>query len=104
MALKMNQNQNQVKINYVQQYVGRMTGPLVEPIFPVPQMSSATLRVRRAVVESYRGPQIAPDDAMLPMPPHNKVQNLGEMLQELRFRLKDFKLWHQVIRLLKKRL
>ncbi|XP_002043225.2 uncharacterized protein LOC6618980 [Drosophila sechellia] len=103
MALKMNQYQNQVKINYVQQYVGRVAGPLVEPIFPVPQMSSATLRVRRAVVESYRGPQIAPDDAMLPMPPHNKAQNVGEILHDLQFKLKDFKLWNQVIRLLKKR-
>ncbi|EDX02378.2 uncharacterized protein LOC6525435 [Drosophila yakuba] len=103
MALKMNHKQNQVKINYAQQYVGRMTSPLVEPIFPVPQMSSATLRVRRAVVESYRGTQIAPDDAMLPMPPHNKPQNMVDILQDLRLRLKGLKFWQQVIRVLKKR-
>ncbi|XP_017116169.1 uncharacterized protein LOC108138471 [Drosophila elegans] len=99
MALKMNQNQNQIKTNFAQQYVGRM----VEPISPVPHMSSSTLRVRRAVVESYRGPQIAPDDAMLPMPPHNKAQNMGEILQDLRQRLAIPKFWQRALRLLKKR-
>ncbi|XP_016983383.1 uncharacterized protein LOC108047630 [Drosophila rhopaloa] len=99
MALKMNHNQNQINTNFAQKYVGRM----VEPISPVPHMSSATLRVRRAVVESYRGPQIAPDDAMLPMPPHNKDQNMGEILQDLRKRLTVPKFWQRALRLLKKR-
>ncbi|KAH8355450.1 hypothetical protein KR084_007041 [Drosophila pseudotakahashii] len=97
MAMKMNRNQNQLKMktNY--------THFMVEPIFPVPQMSSATLRARRAVVESYRGPQIAPDDAMLPMPPHNRAQSMGEILQDLRERVKSLKLWPRAIRLLKRR-
>ncbi|XP_037725977.1 uncharacterized protein LOC119557327 [Drosophila subpulchrella] len=104
MAMKMNQNQNQFKINYTQQYVARITVPLVEPIIPVPQMSSANLRVRRAVVESYRGRQIAPDDAMLPMPPHSQAQSMSVILQDLQRRVRDLKLWERAIRLLKKRI
>ncbi|XP_017066760.1 uncharacterized protein LOC108104921 [Drosophila eugracilis] len=100
MAMKMNQNQNKFNIN---QSVARMTVRLVEPIVPVPQMSSSTLPARRAVVESYRGPQIAPDDAMLPMPPHKKNQSMGEILHDLRQKVKDLKLWHRTLRFLKKR-
>lgn len=88
-----NQNQNPI----------RRMDPLVEPVSPVQRMSSAGFRVRRAVVESYRGPQATPDDAMLPMPPHNKVQDLGKMLQNLQQRLAMPGLWQRTLRLLKRR-
>ncbi|XP_016946335.1 uncharacterized protein LOC108022006 [Drosophila biarmipes] len=104
MAMKMNQNQNQFKISYTQQYVARIAVPLVEPLIPVPQMSSANLRVRRAVVETYRGRQLAPDDAMLPMPPHSQAQSMAAIVQDLQRRVKDLKLWDRAIRLLKKRI
>ncbi|XP_020801248.1 uncharacterized protein LOC110178454 [Drosophila serrata] len=81
----------------------RKMEPLMEPVSAVQRMSSAGFRERRAVVEAYRGPQVAPDDAMLPMPPHNKVHDFGKMLQNFRQQLAMPGLWQRTLRLLKKR-
>ncbi|XP_041633012.1 uncharacterized protein [Drosophila kikkawai] len=81
----------------------RKMEPLMEAITPVQRMSPAGFRERRAVVETYRGPQVAPDDAMLPMPPHNKGADFGQMLQNLRQQLAMPGLWQRTLRLLKRR-
>ncbi|XP_023169479.1 uncharacterized protein LOC111598456 [Drosophila hydei] len=45
---------------------------------------SPATRERRAVVETYEGPQLMPDEAMLPMPPHNMARSPSVLLQDTR--------------------
>ncbi|KAL7743820.1 hypothetical protein ACLKA6_000227 [Drosophila palustris] len=53
----------------------------LSPISSGPLRSPAP-RDRRAVVEMYEGPQMMPDEAMLPMPPHNIAQGPNELLSQ----------------------
>ncbi|KAH8345327.1 hypothetical protein KR067_008433, partial [Drosophila pandora] len=98
--LKMNQSPDQ-KVA-----LGRkLTPPLVEPVSPLTQLSGPNFRARRAVVEYYVGPQVSPDEALLPMPPHNKVQNIAEIMQKLQQKLlSSTNMWHRALRFIKQRL
>ncbi|EDW07309.2 uncharacterized protein LOC6584336 [Drosophila mojavensis] len=49
---------------------------------------SPATRERRAVVETYEGTQLMPDEAMLPMPPHNMARSPSLLLQDTRQWLK----------------
>ncbi|KAM8718509.1 hypothetical protein ACLKA7_001677 [Drosophila subpalustris] len=73
----------------------------LSPISSGPLRSPAS-RDRRAVVEMYEGPQMMPDEAMLPMPPHNIAQGPNELLsrgtRQFMSRFQTF------LRLLKRRL
>ncbi|XP_034483603.1 uncharacterized protein LOC117788825 [Drosophila innubila] len=62
---------------------------------------SPTPRDRRAVVEMYEGTQMMPDEAMLPMPPHNIVQSPNELLQGTRQQMMSR--FQNFLRLLKRR-
>lgn len=61
---------------------------------------SPASRDRRAVVEIYQGPQMMPDEAMLPMPPHDIPQSPNELLKRTR---KLIGRWQTFLGLLKRR-
>ncbi|KAH8421553.1 hypothetical protein KR009_001552, partial [Drosophila setifemur] len=97
--LKMNQN-NQ-KVNFGRRV--RMQ-PLIEPVSPLAQLSGPRFRARRAVVEYYQGAQSNPDDAMLPMPPHNKILTMVEVLQIMQRQLASSKnFWSRALQLIRQR-
>ncbi|KAH8266868.1 hypothetical protein KR026_005935 [Drosophila bipectinata] len=98
--LKMNQSTDQ-KVS-----LGRkLTPPLVEPVSPLTQLSGPTFRARRAVVEYYVGRQVSPDDALLPMPPHNKVLKMAEIMQMLQQKLlTSTNIWHRALQFMKRKL
>ncbi|XP_064555753.1 uncharacterized protein LOC135440487 [Drosophila montana] len=70
---------------------------------PMPSCSvrSPANRERRAVVESYEGPQMMPDEAMLPMPPHNMARSPSHLLQDTQQWLGR---WQILLRILKRRI
>lgn len=75
--------------------------PRMGPLGSSNGVRSPASRDRRAVVELYRGTQMMPDEAMLPMPPHHIPQSTYELL------LRTGKLmgrWQTLFGLLKRRL
>ncbi|KAH8281341.1 hypothetical protein KR018_010417, partial [Drosophila ironensis] len=98
-GLRMNQSPDQKTT-----FGRKIMAPLIEPVYPLTQLSTPTIRARRAVIEFYEGQQANPDDAMLPMPPHNRVENISEIMQKLQKKLiSSSRLWYRALQLLKQR-
>lgn len=75
--------------------------PRMGPLGSSSAVRSPASRDRRAVVEQYRGTQMVPDEAMLPMPPHHIPQSTYDLL------LRTGKLmgrWQTLLGLFKRRL
>lgn len=74
--------------------------PRMGPLSSSNAVRSPASRDRRAVVEIYQGPQMMPDEAMLPMPPHDIPQSPNELLKRTR---KLIGRWQTFFGLLKRR-